>query len=165
MRESIPVSEIHAAGGLQKWIEKQGRAVIKQKLTTHKESLLVHPPQAKGRLPANKLLGFDAERMNRLEAKYAEHLENQRLAGRISLWRFGAVKFRLADRTWYEPDFYVLRPDGAMEIHETKGHWEDDARVKIKATAESFPEFHFLAVQLKRGEWQIERFRAGKEAA
>ena len=53
-----------------------------------------------------------------------------------------------------------MRPDGSIEIHEAKGFWEDDARVKIKAVAEQFPEFWFMAVQWKGGEWQVERFRA-----
>lgn len=118
-------------------------------------------PQAKGRRPQDRLVGYDADRMNKLEAKYAAHLETLRRAGKILLWRFESVKFRLADRTWYTPDFYIMRPDGTIEIHETKGHWEDDARVKIKATAEQFPEFFFVAVQWKKGEWQLERFRAG----
>lgn len=118
-------------------------------------------PQVKGRRPNNRTVGYDADRMNKMESKYAEHLELQRQAGKIVFWRFGAIKFRLADRTWYCPDFYIMRPDGSIEIHETKGHWEDDARVKIKATAEQFPEFWFVAVQWKKGDWQLERFRAG----
>ena len=118
-------------------------------------------PQAKGRRPRNRAVGYEADRMNKLEEKYAAYLELQRQAGQIVFWRYEAVKFRLADRTWYNPDFYIMRPDGSLEIHETKGHWEDDARVKIKATAEQFPEFWFVAVQWKGGEWQFERFRAG----
>ena len=123
-------------------------------------------PQAKGRRPRNRSVGYEADRMNKLEARYAEHLELQRQAGRIVFWRFESVKFRLADRTWYGPDFYIMRPDGSIEIHETKGHWEDDARVKIKATAELFPEFWFVAVQWdsKVKDWKYERFRAGKES-
>ena len=102
--------------------------------------------------------------MNTLEAKYARSLELQRRAGKIALWRFEAVKLRLADRTWYTPYFFVLRADGVAELHETKGHWEDDARVKIKTTAEAFPEFGFVAVQwdsTAKG-WKFESFRSGQ---
>lgn len=120
-------------------------------------------PQAKGRQPRNRAVGYEADRMkNKLEEKYAAHLELLRKAGKIVFWRYEAVKFRLADRTWYNPDFYVMRPDGSIEIHETKGYWEDDARCKIKATAEQFPEFWFIAVQWnsKAKDWKYESFRA-----
>lgn len=161
MEQAIPVRDIHAAGGLKKWLGKQGGTVAKN-ATTRTPS---PRPQAKGRKPVDSLLGYDAERMNKLEAKYAAHLESLRRIGKIIFWRFETIKFRLADRTWYNPDFYVMRPDGSLEIHETKGYWEDDARVKIKAVAEQFPELAFLAVQWKDGDWRVERFRGMKGAA
>jgi hypothetical protein len=136
MTQTIPASAIKAAGGLQKWTARQART----------------------RKPKNTLLGFDAERMNKLEAQYAEHLETLRREGKILKWRFEEMKFRLADRTWYTPDFYVQMPDGAVEIHEAKGFWQDDARVKIKAVAEHFPEFVFVAVQRKNHMWMQEKF-------
>ena len=51
----------------------------------------------------------------------------------------------------------VLRPDGAFEIHEVKGHWEDDARVKIKVAAELYP-FKFIAARKVKGAWLFEEF-------
>ena len=156
MTQAIPVREIHAAGSLENWLRRQGATVAKN--ATTQSSMPV--PSARGRAPKDLLAGYDAERMNKLEAKYAAYLEGLRRAGKIVFWKFEAVKFRLADRTWYTPDFYIMRPDGSIEIHEAKGFWEDDARVKIKAVAEQFPEFWFMAVQWKGGEWQVERFRA-----
>jgi len=46
--------------------------------------------------------------------------------------------------------------DGIVEFHEVKGHWEDDALVKIKVAAQTFPEFSFRAFHKKSGEW-VER--------
>jgi hypothetical protein len=40
----------------------------------------------------------------------------------------------------------VLKSDGALECHEVKGHWTDDALVKIRVAAEQFP-FRFIAVR------------------
>lgn len=40
----------------------------------------------------------------------------------------------MADKTFYSPDFIVPALD-CIEVHEVKGHWEDDARVKIKVAA------------------------------
>lgn len=104
-------------------------------------------------------MGYDADRMNKTETKYAECLETQRRAGKILFWRYESVKFRLADRTWYIPDFYIMRPDGTLEIHETKGWMEDDANVKIKTVAEQFPEFLFVLVKWDEGDWTFKRYR------
>ena len=49
----------------------------------------------------------------------------------------------------------------ALEFHEVKGFWRDDARVKIKVAAEHFP-FKFVAVRKKKlsegGGWDVEEF-------
>jgi hypothetical protein len=77
--------------------------------------------------------------------------------GEIQAYRFEPIKLRLADRTFYTPDFMVIRDD-QIEFHEVKGFWEDDARVKIKVAAEMFPEFLFVAVMYKKREWTRETF-------
>lgn len=79
------------------------------------------------------------------------------------LWfAFEPHKLRLADRTFYTPDFGVLLMDGTFEFHEVKGHWEDDARVKIKVAAEQHWMFKFVAVRpvakKRGGGWSREEF-------
>ncbi len=86
--------------------------------------------------------------MNKTEKEYANHLEHKRTAGEILWWSFEGVKFKLADKCHYNPDFAVMLPDGTMEIHEVKGSLsfiQDDAKVKIKVAAERFP-FKFVLV-------------------
>lgn len=95
--------------------------------------------------------------MNKSEAAYARHLEQLKLAGEIARWEFESVKLRLADRTFYTPDFLVMLPDGLIEFHEVKGFWEDDARVKIKVAAEQHP-FKFVAIKSSKGGYEIEEF-------
>lgn len=90
--------------------------------------------------------------MNTTETAYAQHLETLRIAGEIQRWDFEPEKLRLAGRTFYEPDFRVVARDGSIEFHEVKGHWEDDARVKIKVAAAQHP-YRFLAVHRKDGRW------------
>lgn len=98
--------------------------------------------------------------MNRLETSYAAHLELRKLTGEIRKWAFEPVKLRLAQKTYYNPDFWVVFDDGAIEIHETKGHWEDDARVKVKCAAVMFPEFAFVGVTWdKKQGWKFEYFK------
>lgn len=109
--------------------------------------------QALGRLKAGQ--------MNKTEAAYAKTLEARRVAGEVAWYRFEGIKLRLADNTFYSPDFLVMLADGSLEAHEVKGHWMDDARVKIKVAADQYP-FRFIAVKAKAkkdgGGWAIEQF-------
>lgn len=95
--------------------------------------------------------------MNRTEAAYAQRLELQRQAGEVVWWKFEGVKLRLADKTFYSPDFAVMLADGTIEMHEVKGFWQDDARVKVKVAASLYP-FRFVALTFKRGAWELEDF-------
>lgn len=92
-------------------------------------------------------------RMNKLEADFEMLL---RTKGQPH--GFERIKLRLADKTWYTPDFDVLGDDDVLELHEVKGYWEDDARVKIKTAAEQFPQFRFRAWRFVKGTWRRENF-------
>ena len=96
--------------------------------------------------------------MNKSEAEYAALLDARKSLGEVVWFRFEGVKLRLADNTFYTPDFVVMRADGLMEMHEFKGHWTDDGRAKIKIAAEMYP-FRFLAIRkARKGEYEIEVF-------
>lgn len=99
--------------------------------------------------------------MNRTEAEYGVALKARQVAGEIVWIRFEGLKLRLADSTFYTPDWAVMKSDGVMECHEVKGHWTDDARVKIKVAAEMYP-FRFIAVRKlpkkDGGGWAVEEF-------
>lgn len=102
-----------------------------------------------------------AGKMNQTETAYAELLEANKQAGEILWYSFEGMTFKLADNTRYTPDFAVMRADGLIEIHEVKGFWRDDARIKIKVAAELFP-FRFIAVKKRAkkagGGWSQEVF-------
>ena len=97
--------------------------------------------------------------MNKTERKYSDHLESLKMNGEIQYYAFDSMKFRLADKTFYSPDFIVLKSNGELEAHEVKGHWEDDARVKIKVAASMHP-IPFIAVKWneKNNSWDYENF-------
>lgn len=95
--------------------------------------------------------------MNKLEAAYAAHLQIRLRAGEILSFNYESVKFRLADKTFYTPDFMVVAADDTIEFHEVKGFWEDDARVKIKVFAALYP-FRVVAVTRVKSEWKTEEF-------
>lgn len=100
--------------------------------------------------------------MNKTEAAYeASVLEPGIMSGEIAWYRFEGVKLRLADNTFYTPDFAVMLTSGLLQMREVKGFWTDDARVKIKVAAEQYP-FEFLAVRARPkgqgGGWAVEVF-------
>jgi len=109
--------------------------------------------QALGRLKTSE--------RNKTEAAYEQYLEIQKKAGAVAWYRFEGLKLRLADNTFYTPDFAVMRSEGFLECHEVKGFWRDDARVKIKVAAEMYP-FRFLAIKplpkKRGGGWEVEAF-------
>lgn len=89
--------------------------------------------------------------MNATEAEYARELDVLKSAGDVVWYRFEGLKLRLADNTFYTPDFAVMLSNGELQCHEVKGFWTDDARVKIKVAAEMYPiRFFALKKQAKK---------------
>jgi len=78
--------------------------------------------------------------MNKLEQEYADLFLAQK-----TCWFYEAVTLKLADDCRYTPDFMVIEDDDTVTFVETKGHWRDDAKVKIRVAAEKFPMFRFEA--------------------
>ena len=99
--------------------------------------------------------------MNKTETAYDSHLAALQHAGQIKWRKFEGLKLRLADNTFYTPDFAVMAADGVIECHEVKGFWQDDARAKIKVAADLYP-FRFIAVKARTkksgGGWEVEVF-------
>ena len=100
--------------------------------------------------------------MNKTEAEYSKLLEQRRIAGEVLWWKFEGIKFRLAPNLHYSPDFAVMLKNGEMEIHEVKGFWQDDAKVKIKIAADMYP-FRFYAIYKNAkkdgGGWKAEEIK------
>lgn len=109
--------------------------------------------QALGRLKAGQ--------MNKTEAAYDSDLRSRLNSGEILWYKFEGLKFRLADNTFYTPDFAVMNSSSEIELHEVKGFWADDAKVKIKIAASLYP-FRFIALKAKAkkngGGWEVEEF-------
>lgn len=91
-------------------------------------------------------------KMNKTEARYAQQLELMKRAGEILDWKYEAMKFRLAHKTFYTPDFMIVHMD-CIEFVEIKGFLRDDAAVKYKTAREIFPWFKWDMLRLKRGAW------------
>lgn len=103
--------------------------------------------QALGRLKVGE--------MNKTEAAYGQHLELLRRAGEVAWFKFEGLKLRLADNTFLTVDFAVMLIDGTLEMHEVKGFMLDDANVKLKIAAETYPFVFKLIRKAKGGSWEI----------
>ncbi len=118
-------------------------------------------PQRRAKQGMQALGRLKTGQMNKTEEAYAKHLQNLQHAGQVAWYKFEGVKLRLADNTFYSPDFAVMLASGEMEMHEVKGFWQDDARAKIKIAADLYP-FRFVAVKVKAkkdgGGWAVEEF-------
>lgn len=148
----VTAADIQRAGGLAKWQQQQAaKGRRDQPAHPHKPTLA----QARTPHPGRT---YRTEGMNQTEARYAEHLATLEREGKVVGWDYEGFKLRLADKTFYTPDFLVILADGRIELHEVKGHWEDDARVKIKVAAAQKPWFTFVAVKWAKGGWEYERF-------
>lgn len=106
--------------------------------------------QALGRLASGE--------MNKTEAAYARQLEALKFTGEVLDFWFEEMKFKIGTSAcWYTPDFVVQLKSGAMEIHEVKGHFNDDALVKTKAVALRYP-YRVISVKLIGGRWEVREF-------
>ena len=103
--------------------------------------LLDDSVKAKGRLVARK--------MNKMERAYGCTLE---VRPDVVWHEFEGITLRLGNDCRYTPDFSLMLRDGSIECHETKGFMRDDALVKIKVAAASYP-FKFVLVKRVKGEW------------
>lgn len=92
---------------------------------------------------------------NKWEATYAFNLELQKRAGLILDYGYHRLKFRIAKRTWYTPDFDVVTTEG-WQVHEVKGFMRDDAAVKIKTCAEMFRFLRWFLVRKEGEGWEIQ---------
>ncbi len=77
--------------------------------------------------------------MNKLESDFCQTLEDRKRAGEIVWYAYEAINLRLADRTFWKPDFLAMLADGTLVIYECKGFMEGHALVRIKVAAEMYP--------------------------
>jgi hypothetical protein len=89
--------------------------------------------------------------MNGLEKAWSLELDAKQAAGEIIRWDFEPCTLRLAfGRCTYKPDFLVITKEGYVEFHETKGHFENESKVRLKVAADRYPEFVFRLIQKRR---------------
>jgi hypothetical protein len=121
---------------------------------------------------ADKPTGFGEEFDSQLELDYASVLENRKLQGRISEWRYHPLRFRIAQSVNYTPDFMTVREVQPLDpvaaswrgnlytLDEVKGSWlgknARDSRTRLQVAAYMYQWFGWRAVTRVKGEWVYE---------
>jgi hypothetical protein len=99
------------------------------------------PPKAK------RASNLNEKGQNGTEARFDRRLADMKYHGTIRDYWFESVKFRLANRCWYCPDFMVEHLDRSKGFYEVKGTWvREDGWIKLKMAAEVMPFSFWLAV-------------------
>ena len=84
------------------------------------------------------------------ETQYAAMLNLMLKAGEIEGYKAQAFKVRLADNTWYTPDFMV-HYHSHVEVHEIKGGWiTDKGKIKFKIARDLWPIYDWRMMQGKK---------------
>lgn len=99
--------------------------------------------------------------MNKWERRYADRLELLKAGGEVLWWKFEGITLKIAPDCRYTPDFLVMLKDSTLELHEVKGFWRDDAKVKCRLAADLFP-FPVWIVKPMKGGWDCQAMRKEK---
>ncbi|CAM8631350.1 hypothetical protein [Sphingobium cupriresistens] len=97
---------------------------------------------------------------NQTEQRYEDEvLLPGRLTGDILWYRFEGVKLRLADNTFLTVDYAVLPKDGVLTMIDVKGGpgvVTEDARVKMRVAADTYPFVFQMTWPNRRHGWIVE---------
>lgn len=104
---------------------------------------------------------------SKLEAEWAARLQTLHAEGTVEWWRYKPMRLRIGVSggggtkrrvtSFYTADFGAVSGDEFI-LYEVKGHWREAARVRIRAAADMYPMFRFVAVSREKGRWQMEEF-------
>ena len=96
---------------------------------------------------------------NKTEASYEALLTARHHAGEVAWFRFEGLKLRLADNTFYTPDFAVMLADGQIECHEVKGGYRlqsyQRARLAFDQARVEFPWLAWTWATRSDGGWKM----------
>lgn len=126
---------------------KEYRALIKQGAKP-----IVHGAKP---LPVRTNAKIDGVYDNKLERDYAAYLTSLKNAGEIWDWMYHPWRMRLAEGTYYTPDFMVVIPGGLIELHETKGFFREAARVRLNVAADKFKHIGFKLIKRDKHGWDV----------
>ncbi|MBP0714837.1 hypothetical protein ABXK61_16145 [Burkholderia sola] len=136
----------HERGTVSKVPQKRFRADLAEKVKTGAKFLESAPEPAKAGATVMRSLGH--VRTRKVDAAieaYGELLATLRLRGDVLWFRANPIKLRLADETYYGPNFAVMVASGHLEMHHVMDAAKNEPLTTVKIAAEQFP-FRFVAV-------------------
>jgi hypothetical protein len=90
--------------------------------------------------------------MNKLEAEFEQLFLMQKPHG------YEEWTFRLGPDCRFTPDFWSQEEDDSITISEVKGHWKDDAKVKMRVACERYPLLRWEAWTKVNKIWTRQKF-------
>ncbi|WP_233343659.1 hypothetical protein [Burkholderia cepacia] len=136
----------HELGTVSKAPQKQFRADLAEKVKTGAQFLKSAPNAAKAGATVMRSLGrVRARKVDAAIEAYGELLATLRLRGDVLWFRANPIKLRLADETYYGPNFAVMVASGHLEMHHVMDAAKNEPLTTVKIAAEQFP-FRFVAV-------------------
>jgi hypothetical protein len=113
--------------------------------------------------PVNQTRTRVTDETNKEQAGYGNYLNLQKIAGEILDYKLNSIRLKIGKQeggrdAWYKPDYAVWMLDRTLRLDEYKGHWEQAARVRIKAAALQFLHFKFRAVYKDGAGYRYEEF-------
>lgn len=97
---------------------------------------------------------------NKWEHEYAtQHLRIEKAAGLIQDYGYETERLEIGTGAFYTPDFPVTMADGTREMREVKGFRREAAMVRLRVAAARYPQFRFVLVTKRRGQWHHETIR------
>lgn len=96
---------------------------------------------------------------SKTERDYAARLDTIRGAGEIVRYGYECMKVRISASHWYTPDFFVVFPDGHVEIHEVKGYLRRHESIAYSVVAEVISPIPLVLVQRAGRGWTWKEVR------
>ena len=112
-------------------------------------------PNFLAKLPGTKRMKMEVpeDAANKWELAYRDFLDLQKKAGVIRHYEFNRIQFWIGPSLWYKPDFFVIMPNGSIEIHEVKGLERRAGINKFKSAAGMYRWATWRMVTKKNGVW------------
>lgn len=98
----------------------------------------------------------DEEKLNKTERAFLEYL---RYTMHVRCLHIQAVTLKLAFDCRLTPDFSYYSQDEQLTFIDVKGFQREDALIKMKVAARTFPEWRFIIVKRIKGEWKFEEIK------
>lgn len=106
--------------------------------------------------PARPSISTDEAKLNKTERAFLEYL---RYTAQVKCLHVMSVTLKLAFDCRLTPDFSYYSEGGQLTFIDVKGWQREDALIKMKVAARTFPEWRFVIVKRIKGAWKFEEIK------